>query len=174
MMDKYSWKQMKDIIILITLLAISVFSLQAQSKTEPLSSWKTISGCNVSLYGPNDVEITKDSSVDTCEQSYQSKNIIIHITVTEWNIGGEYSDWLEYCLVKSKINTKPAEIVTSFKPKSSENEVYENDGFDYAAMLLVPKFSRKGDNLLIRTWSKTSEEREKAIKILQSVKFNWK
>lgn len=165
---------MKGLIIIIALFVFSVFPIQAQSKVESLSNTKKISSCNISLYVPNDITFIEDSSVDTCERIYQSKNIIIHVTVTEWNLGGEYSDWLEYCLLKTKINEKSAEIVTSFKPKRSENDVYANIGFDYTAMLLVPKFRKDGNNLIIRTWSNTASEREKAIKILQSVEFDKK
>ena len=161
---------MKNLLILITLLAISVFSSQAQSKTATTSDWKTITGCNVSLYVPKDVEFTKDDSVDTCEREYRSKNIVIHITVTEWNIGADqYSNWLEYCLVKTKINTKSAEIITSYKPKISENDVYENGDFDYTAMLLMPQFMKGKGNLIIRTFSKTSKDMDKAIKIIKSI-----
>jgi hypothetical protein len=161
---------MKNLLILIAIFVVTTFSIQAQSRAAKNSDWKTITGCNLTLSVPVDVDFTKDYSVDTCEREYRSRNIHIQMTVTEWNIGADqYSNLLDYCLTKTKINAKPAEIITSYKPKISENDLYENSGFDYTAMLLLPSFVKGNRNLVIRTFSKTSEDRDKAMKILKSV-----
>lgn len=166
---------MKYLFTTVTFIFLVACNIQAQNKTSLPIGWKSINGCTIGLNVQADIEFVKDSSVDTCEREYRSKNILIYITVTEWNIGSdEYSDWLEYCLVKTNINMKKAEIITSFKPKRSENDVFENGGFNYTAMMLVPQFRKGAGNLIIRTFSKTLADRNNAIKILHTAEFDKK
>ena len=160
---------MNRLLIAVALLISVAYDSPAQSKAEPPSGWKLISGCAVSVYVPPDTEFISDLSSDACLRNYRSKNIAIRIYVTPFNIGaGQYSNWREYCVVKTTVNTREAEIVTQHMSVTSE----ELSGLDYMAMLLVPRFRKGGGNLIIDTWSKTSEDRDKAIKILQSVQFD--
>ncbi len=160
---------MKHLLISLTLLILHVYSSHAQSKPELPSNWKLINGCTVGVYVPPDIEFTEDNSSDTCLREYRGKNIAIRIYVTEFNIGADqYSNWLEYCVAKTKINTRDAEIVTQHISVTSEKHY----GLDYMAMMLVPQFRKGGGNLIIMTWSKTSNERDKAIKIIKSVQFD--
>ena len=162
-------KDMKHLLISMALLILVAFNSVGQSRVEPPSGWKIISGCTVSLYVPSDIAFIHDLSSDTCLRNYRSKNISIEIYVTPFTIGADqYSNWPEHCVVKTKINSREAEIVTSYIPVTSE----ENKGLDYTAMLLVPNFREGSGNLIIRTWSKTSEDRDKAIQILRAVQFN--
>ena len=160
---------MKHLLISLTLLILLAYYSHAQSKTELPSNWKLINGCTVSVYVPPDIEFVEDNSSDTCLREYRSKNISIEIYVTPFNIGADqYSNWLEYCVRKTKINTREAEIVTQHISVTSE----KNNGLDYMAMMLAPRFRKGSGNLIITTWSKTSNERDKAIKILKSVQFD--
>ncbi len=160
---------MKHLLTSLTLLILLANYSYAQSKTELPSNWKLINGCTVSVYVPPDIEFVEDNTSDACLREYRSKNISIEIYVTPFNIGADqYSNWLEYCVVKTKINTREAEIVTQHISVTSE----KNSGLDYMAMMLVPQFRKGSGNLIITTWSKTSNERDKAIKILKSVQFD--
>jgi hypothetical protein len=160
---------MKHFLISVALLILVAHNALGQGKVEIPSGWKLISGCTVSVSVPPDTEFIYDHSSDACLRYYRGKNIAVRIYVTPFNIGaGDYSNWPGYCVVKTKINAREAEIVTSYIPVTSE----ENNGLDYTAMLLVPRFRIGSGNLIIRTWSKSPEERDNAIKILQSVQFD--
>jgi hypothetical protein len=162
---------MKHLLISFTLLVTLSFHSQAQKKVELPSDWKLISGCTVGIYVPSDIEFVEDNSSDTCLREYRNKNISVQLYVTPFNIGADvYSNWIEYCVIKTKINTRDAEIVTQQIPITSEKYY----GLDYMAMMLVPQFRKGSGNLIITTWSKTSEDRDKAIKILRSVQFDKK
>ena len=163
-------KNMKLLLISVALLVLVAHNSLGQSKVEIPSSWKIINGCTVSLSVPPDIEFMYDHSSDACYRYYRGKNIGVRIYVTPFNIGSEYSNWLEYCMVKTKINSQEAEIVSTHIPVTSE----ENQGLDYITMLLVPRFRIGSGNLIIMTWSKTPEDRDKAIKILRSVQFDKK
>jgi hypothetical protein len=162
-------KNMKHLVISVAVLLLAAPNSLGQSKVETPSAWRLISGCTVSVSVPPDVEFKYDHSSDACLRYYRGQNIAVRIYVTPFNIGADqYSDWPEYCVTKTKINTREAEIITSYIRVTSE----ENKGLDYMAMLLVPRFRPEWGNLIILTWSKTPAERDKAIKILQSVKFD--
>jgi hypothetical protein len=104
-------------------------------------------------------------------REYRGKNISIRLDVTPFNIGvGEYANWLDYCVTRTKINERDAEIVTQYISVTAEKYY----GLDYMAMLLLPQFRTGGGNLIITTWSRTSEDRDKSIKILKSVQVNKK
>ena len=162
---------MKNLLLSTALLLLLSFYSQAQKNPELPSDWKLISGCTVSVYAPSDIEFKEDNSSDTCLREYQGKSISMMIYVTPFNIGSdEYSNWLEYCVLKTEIQTRKAEIVTSYIPVNSGR----NDGLDFTAMLLVPQFRTGDGNLIIRVWGKTPENRDRGIKILESAQFDMK
>jgi hypothetical protein len=164
-------KNLKRLLISGVLLLFVAHNSPGQSQVETPAGWKLISGCTVSLSVPPDIEFVYDHSIDTCYRYYWGKNIAVRIYVTPFKIGsGEYSNWLEYCVTKTKINTREAEIVSTHIPVTSE----ENQGLDYMTMMLVPQFRSGSGNLIIWTWSRTPEDRDQAIKILRSVQFDKK
>lgn len=161
-------ENIKRLLILMSLLIVVACHSHAQSKVVLPSAWKAIEGCTVSVYAPPDIKFVEDISSDACLREYQSENIALRLYVTPFNIGAsDYSNWLEYCVKKTTINGREAEIVTSYIPITFG----KNSGLDYSAMLLVPQFRKGSGNLIIHTWSKTLEERNKALKILQSVQL---
>ena len=164
-------KNMIRLLISVVISISTAHNSPGQSKVESPSGWKLVSGCTVSVSVPPDIEFVYDHSSDACLRYYRGKNIAVRLYVTPFRIGpGEYSKWLEYCLTKTKINTREAEIVSTHMAITSG----ENQGLDYMAMLLVPQFRTGDGNLIILSWGRTPGDRETAIKILRSVQFDKK
>lgn len=165
---------MKYFFVSASLLILFAFDAPAQTKFVPPSGWQVVSGCGVNIYVPPKTELKEKHFSDNCYRLYESENILIEINTTPFNVSpGSYSKLIDYCLQKTVVNGREAEIITSYKPKTSEKDKDESNGFDFMTMLLVPDF-RKGDDLMIRTFSKTSEERNKAIKIFESLQVDEK
>lgn len=150
------------------LFVVALSTIIASAQSSPPKNWKGLLACGVRIYVPPDVVFLEDQSVDTCERTYRGKTTTIHVTVTEWTVGqSDYSNWPDHCVAKISLQTKNAELVTSQIPIVSEPD----KGRDFSAMLLVPNFRPRGDDLRIRTWSTSETNRKEAILILKSVKF---
>jgi|GEM_PF-4774900 len=130
--------------------------------------------CGLKFYLPLLFKEEAIRGKDSCVKRYNSKNTVIMLDVLVYltpkaSRKAEYSDERDFKFKKIKVNGRKAELITYYDdepPKYAES-------LNFAAVLFVPVISKDGGNLTFWTFSKTEEDREKAMKIFKSIKFDY-
>jgi hypothetical protein len=160
-------------LILLLLLAFNIANAQ-NKKPVVLDGWKKIEACGVAFYAPPDLEEEQVRGIDSCVKRYRSKNILLNLDVLGFKLKesasrqDEYSDEKDFQIVKTKIDTRKAEVITHYETENSE----QFKGLPYSATLFVPQMRKDCCNLTIWTNSRTTEDRETAKKIFETVRID--
>jgi hypothetical protein len=160
--------------LLLTVIAwtIAMCGVPAQKNPPPPAGWKLISECGAEFYLPADFKEEKVRGIDSCVRKYRGENTLMVLDVLGYitpdaSRKEEYSEERDFRYERTKIAGRRAEIITCYDTDLRK----EAEGLNYAAVLFVPQMRKDGGNLTIWTNSKSPEEREKAIKIFQTVRF---
>jgi hypothetical protein len=163
---------MKNFAIIVISWVLLAGSPMGQTKSIRSRSWKLISSCGVKFYAPPDIREEKVRGIDSCVRQYRSPNTLIELDAIMYSDPNgsrrdEYSDKRDFNLRKTKIDGQNAEIITCYETDLSADA----KGLNYSAVLYVPRLPKERGNLTIWTYSKTSEARDLAIKMLGSVQL---
>lgn len=158
---------------ILTAIVISWASALAAIPTQNKSAdWKNVSACGLSFSLPSDIKEEKVQGIDSCVHRYRGKNSLLILDAIMYvNIDGsrkdEYAGKRDFNWMETKIDRQKAEIISCYDAVNTEAR-----RFNYVAVLYVPRMPKDQGNLTIWTYSKSPEEREKAIKIFESVRFS--
>jgi hypothetical protein len=141
----------------------SIIVPEIEQATLP-ADWKRINECGFEFYIPSNLKEEKIQPFDSCAKEYGSENNRLLLDVIEgtaqtdsnFTRSKEYSKENDFKFEKTVIDGQSAEI-TTFVGTGRK-------GLDYGAVLDIPQM-----NLTIWTYSKSREEREKAIKVFKSI-----
>jgi hypothetical protein len=163
---------MKNILLLIIMWSLATCNVPAQKNLSPPSSWKLIKECGTEFYVPPDFKEEKVRGIDSCVKQYRSGNTLMILDVLGYitpdaSRKEEYSEERDFRYEKTKVGGRHAEIITYFETDLRK----EAEGLNYAAVLFVPQMRQDGGNLTIWLNSKSPEERDRVMKIFQTVRF---
>ena len=111
--------------------------------------------------------------IDSCVVRYRNNDTVLELDSIMYRAPGtsrkaEYSDKRDFSLRKLTIYGRNAEIIFCYETELAANY----NGLNYAAVLYVPDLPRGRGNLTIWTYSRSSDTRALATKILESVRFD--
>jgi hypothetical protein len=164
-------------ILLITLLALTMTVCSPPESKESISvaeikdsiiptDWKRINECGTEFYIPSNLKEKKVQPFDSCAKEYRGGNIRLELDAlggtaapdSVYSRSGEYSNKSDFKLAKTIINEQQAEIITYTD--------FTAEGINYNAVLDFPQ-----RNFTMWTYNTTQEDREKVLKIFDSVRF---
>ena len=143
-----------------------------QNKFVPPADWKAIKACGVRFYVPANFREETVHPIDSCVAQYRNRNTLLVLDVIMYSDPNgsrqsEYSNKRDFNLRQLNIDGQNAEIITCY-----ETEVPpESQGLNYSAVLYVPQLPKARGNLTVWTSSKSTEARDLAVKILESMQF---
>lgn len=154
---------------MVIMWTLATCSVPAQKNLSSPTDWKLIKECGAEFYIPPGFKEEKVSGIDSCVKKYRSKNTRMVLDVLGYitpdaSRKEEYSEEREFRYEKTEVGGRHAEIITCFLRNEAE-------GLNYAAVLFVPQMRKDGGNLTIWINSKSSEERERVMRIFQTVRF---
>lgn len=148
-------------------------SISAQNKQSLPLDWKLFNECGAQFSLPADYKEVKVRGIDSCLGKYRGASTVLMLDVLGYITPNasrkeEFSDERDVKYTKSTIDGRRAEIITFYDTEPNKDAI----DFHYAAVLFIPQISKKdGGNFTIWTNSKSSEEREQAMKIFQTIRF---
>jgi hypothetical protein len=164
-------------ILLITLLIWNITACNSQEHKESTIipeikesvlpfNWKRINECGVEFYAPSNLKEKKVQPFDSCVKEYSGGNIRLELDVLEGTVApesaysrsGEYSNKSDFKLTRTIIDRQQAEIITYMDLNTED--------INYGAVL---DFPQRGFTMW--TGNTTQEDREKVLKIFNSVRF---
>ena len=163
---------MKHLLLTLLMTSLVVGGVPAQKKDDPPAAWRLVNACRAEFRVPPDVQEEKVRGFDSCVRQYRGESMLIALDVVIYSDPhasrrSEYAEEQDFRIENAKVGGRDAEIITCH-----EKEVPpESRGLNYVAVLFVPQMRKDCCNLTIWAYSKSPEEREKALRIFQSVRF---
>ena len=160
---------MKNLLLVAVMLAIVACSASAQKNLSSPTGWTLIKACSAEFYLPPDFKEERVQGIDSCVKKYRGKNTVMVLDVLGYitpdaSRREEYSEEREFRYEITTVGGRRSEIITCILQNAAE-------GLNYAAVLFVPQMGKDGGNLTIWLNSKSPEERERVMKLFQTVRF---
>jgi hypothetical protein len=163
---------MKNFLLMIIMWTLATCSVPYQEKVIQPADWNLISACGARFYLPPDFKTEQIQGIDSCVKKYRGKDTVMVLDVLGYitpdaSRKEEYSEERDFRYEKTKVGGRRAEIITYFETDLRK----EAEGLNYVAVLFVPQMRQVGGNLTIWLNSKSPEERDRVMKIFQTVRF---
>lgn len=165
-------RNMKNFLLIIIMCALASSGTPVQKNLSPSAGWKLIKECGAEFYLPPDFREESVRGIDSCVKKYRGENTLMVLDVLGYitpdaSRKEEYSEERDFRYDKIKVGGRRAEIITYLETDLQKKA----EGLNYAAVLFVPQMRKDGGNLTIWLNSKSPEERERVLKIFQTVRF---